>query len=150
MLRKEAEKNPAMTKRLESVSGIESYLAQADKEQVPVLAVCFLIQWALAGKKSGDAYGFPSDRPHLVFTLRIKEVSQRLDILKNIFSDNCFKYNRLFRKASQDVKSLNEDKILWQTIKTLNDKIEIFDALRDALRIAPPGAKNGLSDEGSD
>jgi hypothetical protein len=60
------------------------------------------------------------------------------------------KYRIGLRRSTTRAVFEVEDKILWQTIKTLNDKIKIFDALRDALRIAPPGAKNGLNDEGSD
>ena len=149
MLIKGIEQDPLLTKRHEPDIDFESYLTQVDKEQIPELAIYFLLQWALAGKKTGDAYGFPFDRPHLVFALRHKEVSRQLDILRNMFCDNQTKYNRLFTKVSKDIKSLIEDKVLWQTVKKLNDKIEIFDDLRDALRIAPVGAQKGLNDEGS-
>jgi hypothetical protein len=33
----------------------------------PVVAACTLIEWALKGQTEGDGYGFPFDRPHLIF-----------------------------------------------------------------------------------
>ena len=149
MLREVVEQNSILAKRLNSDMAVQEDLTEEEKKHLPVLAVCFLIQWALAGKGTGDAYGFPFDRPHLVFALRIKEVYRQLDILKKLFGDNQHKYNLLFCKVSKDIRSVAEDKVLWQTVTSLEAKIKVFDNLREAMRIAPKGSKNGLNDEGS-
>lgn len=150
MLREVVEQNPGLVKRFDSDIAIQGDLTEKEKKQVPVLAVYFLIQWALAGKGTGDAYGFPFDRPHLAFVLRIKEVFRQLDILKELFSENQHKYNHPFIKASNDIRVIVEDKVLWQTVDKMEAQIEIFDKLREAMRIAPRGAEKGLNDEGSD
>jgi len=41
-----------------------------------------------------------------------------------------------------------EDKVLWKTVDKIEPKIEIFDKLRDAMRIAPTCGKRGLNHDG--
>ncbi len=102
-LHKVVGENPKLANRLDSDIAIQGELTDEEMELLPALAVCFLFQWALAGKGMGDAYGFPFDRPHLVFALRIKEVSCQLKVLKELFGENQFKYNHPFVKASNDI-----------------------------------------------
>jgi hypothetical protein len=149
-LRKVVEQNPRLAKRLDSDIAIQGNLTDEEKELLPELAVYFLIQWALAGKGSGDAYGFPFDRPHLTFALRIKEVSNQLVVLKEMFGEKQYRYNHPFVKASNDIRPIVEDKGLWQTVDKMESQAQVFDKLRKAMRIAPRGAKKGLNDGGSD
>ncbi len=107
-LRKVVEENPKLAKRLDSDSAIQGELTDDEMELLPALAVCFLFQWAFAGKGMGDAYGFPFDRPHLAFALRIKEVSCQLEVLRELFGENQCKYNHPFVKASKDIRPIIE------------------------------------------
>ena len=39
---------------------------------MPAVVTYALVLWALAGKKQGNGYGFPFDRPYLSFYRRLK------------------------------------------------------------------------------
>jgi hypothetical protein len=51
---------------------------------MPVIAAYSLITWALNGKKQGNGYGFPFDRPHLEFAKRLKVAYADLDQLRKM------------------------------------------------------------------
>lgn len=48
---------------------------------MPLAAAYSLALWALQGKHCGDGYGFPFDRPLLVFAERLIELSAFLSAL---------------------------------------------------------------------
>ncbi len=149
-LHKVVEENPKLVKRLESDVAVQGELTDEEMELLPALAVCFLFQWALAGKGTGDAYGFPFDRPHLAFALRIKAVYCQLNVLKELFGEHQCKYNHPFVQASKAIRPIIEDNSLWETVDKMEEETKVFDKLREAMRIAPQGAKKGLNDGGSD
>lgn len=137
------EKLDPSTEKMESLN-------EEERKVMPALAAYSLIQWALEGKKVGDAYGFPFDRPLLAFAGRISEAYHQLDELKTVFGANSSKENRPIFKAVNDLRSLVEDKELSRACGALCGKIRIFDELREAMRIAPLGQGDGLNDEGDD
>lgn len=111
----------------------------------PTTATYLLALWALQGKQEGDGYGFPFDRPTLVFAERILELDRLLPELINRFGTDCKPFCKLTKLVSLIAKDLE----LQQKVEELNWRSKIFDQLRDAMRIAPIGGSNGLNDEGT-
>jgi hypothetical protein len=150
MLSKDPKQDFDLIKKLESDTDYESRLTQEDTQRLPLLSACYLIHWALAGKGTGDACGFPFDRPHLVFVKRLKEVSLELNTLKDVFKNDHYSHPGILKKISKDLQGIIEDDDLWNAVDRLEEKVIIFDSLRDAMRIVPAGDKKGLNDQGCD
>jgi hypothetical protein len=123
-------------------------LPASSLELIPALNVYSLIHWALEGKNQGQGYGFPFDRPHLIFTRRLQEIYGHIDRLKDIQLRQSWKDNRAYFKIRGDMENLMADKVLWKTVDKIKPKIEVFDKLRDAMRIAPVSGKRGLNHDG--
>ena len=109
---------------------------------LPRLCAYSLIQWVLEGKKQGDGLGFPFDRPHLHFAKRALAASTLLDSL-NV--QGAWKDTRPLFQLSWALRKLREDSALQKAIATLEAKIEVFDQLRCAMRIAETGGSSGLN-----
>ena len=109
----------------------------------PTTAIYLLALWALQGKHEGDGYGFPFDRPLLIFAERIIELDRLLSGLFNQFSDG----NKLFCKFAKLVALIANDVELQQKVMELKWRSIIFDQLRNAMRIAPVDGGNGLNDD---
>ena len=113
-------------------------------EKLPSAIIVYtLCLWALGAKQEATGYGFPFDRIHLDTFLRLIVVK---DVLK-----------RLKRRGSTDKHTAQLDKIISSVIHDstlkvalpkLQEKIEIFDQLRSALRIAAPENTHSLNDDG--
>ncbi|MBW2108888.1 MAG: transposase [Deltaproteobacteria bacterium] len=100
-----------------------------------------LIHWCL--DTSGlDGYGFPFDRPHLIFY-------QRLKVLHGLIDKQLIRSKQLAR-LWRPLMHIVEDQQLSQTARRMEKKIEVFERLRQALAIAPPGGQKGLNDDGRD
>ena len=116
---------------------------------MPVFAAYSLIIWAFEGKKQGNGYGFPFDRPHLDFAKRLKEIHADLDQLRKIKLCKDYKSNKPLHKTFFDLSDVINDKSLWKSVDRIESEIKIFEKLRDAMRIAPKTCKKGLNSEGS-
>jgi hypothetical protein len=123
-------------------------LPASSLELIPTINVYSLIHWALEGKNQGQGYGFPFDRPHLIFTRRLQEIYCHIDRLKDIQLRQSWKDNRPYFKIMGDMENIMADKVLWETVDKIKPKIEVFDKLRDAMRIAPVSGKRGLNHDG--
>jgi ribosomal protein S20 len=143
--------------RLSEQSSESALLAQAirtaepppDTLLWPLVSTYSLALWALQGKHSGDGYGFPFDRPLLQFTERLLELAHRLpEILELFLNDDRSDHQPLFKLARQ-VSDVAKDPVLYRAVEELRWRSQIFDALRQAMRIAPPGGANGLNDDGT-
>jgi hypothetical protein len=121
---------------------------QSSLELIPAINVYSLISWALEGKNQGQGYGFPFDRPHLSFAKRLHEVYCRIEQLKDIQLRQSWKDNRPYFKIIGDMRKIMTDKILWKAIDEIESKIDVFDKLRDAMRIAPTRGNRGLNHDG--
>ena len=109
----------------------------------PTTAIYLLALWALQGKHEGDGYGFPFDRPLLIFAERILELDRLLPGLVHRFGDG----NKLFCKFAKLVALMANDVELRLKVEELKWRSIIFDQLRDAMRIAPVDGGNGLNDD---
>ena len=115
---------------------------------LPVVSTYSLALWSLQGKKSGDGYGFPFDRPLLEFAKRLLELDRHMPQLLVMFIDESCDMQPLF-KLAREVFSVAKDPLLQQAVAQLQWRCQVFDTLRSAMRIAPPGGKSGLNDDGT-
>lgn len=130
-------------------SAIQNHrLSESCLELVPTISVFSLILWALEGKNQGQGYGFPFDRPHLIFVKRLQQIYCHIDHLKEIQLRRSWRDNRPYFKIMGDMKKIMEDKVLAKTVERIEPKIELFDKLRDAMRIAPASGRCGLNHDG--
>jgi hypothetical protein len=100
-----------------------------------------LVSWVLEYSSAGHGLGFPFDRPHLEFYRRLQEAYPALRQLKQ-----------------QGVQSIPlgvmqrtlADPALKKLAQRMREKTLLFDALREAMRIACPDKTPGLNDPGDD
>ncbi len=117
--------------------------------KMPAIAAYSLIIWAMGGKRVGNGYGFPFDRPHLEFAKRLRRIHAHLDKFRITRLDKDYRTNRPLHKTFFDLSDLMNDKSLWKSVDSIEAEIDIFDQLRDAMRIAPKTSKRGLNSDGS-
>ena len=122
-------------------------LAQASLEQLPALNAYSLIQWALEGKNQGNGYGFPFDRPHLDFAHRLLILAENIEQLGGIELRGDWRDNKPYYRTLRDLRNIANDKTLKRAMQEIAQKIEVFDQLRHAMRIAPIDGKHGLNDD---
>ena len=127
-------------------NNLELYLShqtiQCTKEDFdPRLSAYILISWVLEYSSASNGLGFPFDRPHLEFYLRLNEAYPTLKQLKQKGVEN-IPVNVMSRTL--------RDQALQKLVKRIQEKIVVFDELRDAMRIACPDKTQGLNDKGED
>ena len=116
---------------------------------IPLVATYSLALWALQGKHCGDGYGFPFDRPLLVFAERLIELSALLSkVVPFLPTDERQDIQPLFNLA-RIVSRARKDIGLLQAVTELRWRSQTFDLLRQAMRIALPDGGNGLNDDGT-
>ena len=111
----------------------------------PTASAYSLIHYALDGKNQGNGYGFPFDRPHLVFAQKLCRVYEKLEQTKNIHLRGQWRDNKPLHKLSCELKPVFSDPVLQRAIAAIDPKIKTFDQLRDAMRIAPKSGTQGLN-----
>ena len=114
----------------------------------PDIIAYLLINWALEGKRVGNGYGFPFDRPCLSFYLRLKIVYSAISELRYTVVDHTGKKKKLLGKIWKKIGDTIHDPILKNQARCMQKKVDVFDRLRNAMRIALPEGKNGLNDKG--
>ncbi len=148
-LKKNIDKHPwlidSMIKSLEN-----GRIEQSAFEQAPVFAAYTMIQWALDGKKQGNGYGFPFDRPYLFFYQRLQTVYAKCKKLQAMKLGDEIKDNKSFLKICSLLQDTLTDKILQTAAVQMQEKAFVFERLRDAMRIAQPAQTKGLNDNGED
>ena len=120
-----------------------------DPEILPLASTYSLAMWVLRGKSSGDGYGFPFDRPLLNFAERLLELDDRIPELMDSFQIAC-KENKSVFKLTEQITKACKDPGFHQVVDELYWRCQIFDLLRNVMRIALPGGRKGLNDEGED
>jgi mRNA-degrading endonuclease YafQ of YafQ-DinJ toxin-antitoxin module len=117
-------------------------------EQVPTIATYALIQWIFDAPSTSGGYGFPFDCPHLAFYQRVKTTHGVLRQIMDILLRNEFKDNKPFYRLWRLLDKVVSDKKLAGAAISMEEKIPVFDELREAMRIALPDGKDGLNDDG--
>jgi len=117
--------------------------------KMPALAAFALIHWAFDTSAQLNGYGFPFDRPHLLFYHRLKAIYILVEAIRQTpqrHEQTHRPLNQLFRS----IKQLMDDLALGKSVAQLDERLAVFDTLRKALRIALPEGKDGLNDDGDD
>ena len=117
---------------------------------LPLASAYSMTLWILQGKHSGDGYGFPFDRPLLIFAERILEVQQQLPKTLACCPDTDKMSNKSIAKLTRILADIISDIKFQHEVQELQWQCQVFDSLRKAMRIAPPDGKNGLNDEGAE
>jgi hypothetical protein len=120
-----------------------------DLDKSKLSTICYtLIQWALDGKKQGNGYGFPFDKPHFCFYERLCVVYSTLMEMENEISGKSVSNNKTIRYLINDLQPLVEDVKAKKAATGFLQKKDVFERLRTAMRIASTNSKEGLNDEG--
>jgi hypothetical protein len=93
-------------------------------------------------KSESNGFGFPFDRPHLDFYLRLQEAFPKLKALKQKMGADA-----ALLPLMQIRKTL-ADRALSSTVSRMLDAVRVFEQLRGVMRIAQPDSREGLNDEG--
>ena len=120
-------------------------LSGAHLESVPLLCAYSLIQWVLAAKTEGQGYGFPFDRPHVELAKRARVLGQLLERIKDVHLRGQWQDNKPLFKLSCELKKVCADEGLERMLSALDEKIQVFDRLRSAMRIAEIDGSAGLN-----
>jgi hypothetical protein len=108
-----------------------------------------LLLWVLDGKKHGNGFGFPFDRPHTEFYRRLHLLWEQLNNLQQ----KCITNKPIFKCITRvigDLSPLVNDMQCKTAFQGLTKKQSVFDNLRQALSIALPNTTKGLNDTGED
>jgi len=146
-LEKKIGKSPQMLTDLKA-SMENTELEAHSLEHIPMVATYALILWIFEYPRQSNGYGFPFDRAHLDFYRRLKEVHDLLGNIMNIQLSNKAKDNRPFIHLLELLQNVMDDKELNESVARMKAKTEVFDKLRQALRIALPDGTSGLNDDG--
>jgi len=147
-LKAKTDKHPELIKALETAIGDASLPPSQARRFLPIVNTYTLIQWALQAKSEGRGYGFPFDHPHLALAKRIRQVHSHIENIKDIHLRGDWKDNGPYFELHVDLKKIMRDRTLWKTVEAIEEKIVVFEKLREAMRIAPKSGGNGLNDEG--
>jgi len=129
----------------EMSNSLDCYLKDEGKSRdvLPSVLAYILSTWVLDADSELDGYGFPFDRSHLVFYKRLKTARSIVENLstKKKKDGYIIKLNRVLGRAINDSN-------LKTTVSRMEEKVQIFDQLRDTMRIAVANGKKGLNDDG--
>ena len=120
-------------------------------QQAPLFAAYLMAHWVLAGLQDGRGYGFPFDRPLLTLARRVHEAQAQLQTFlgpAQKAQDKNGRRNLPFHHLLLDWQDLVEDHPLRHTLSCLQTHGQLFDQMRQALRIAPLGGDQGLNHGG--
>ena len=81
---------------------------------------------------------------------RLRILGDHLDQLCTIKLRGYWQDNKPFYRVRYDVTTVVSDKKLKQAMRQIESKIEVFDALRSAMRITVDNNNQGLNDDGQD
>jgi hypothetical protein len=112
---------------------------------LPRVLAYIVSNWILDAKSELNGYGFPFDREHLIFYKRLKTAKR---IVKDLSATK--KKDRYIIKLNRVLARVLNDKNLKTIVSRMEEKVQIFDELREAMRIAASDGKKGLNDDGED
>lgn len=139
----------ALEERIETqpelANSLDCYLKDEGKtgDVLSSVLAYILSNWILDANSELNGYGFPFDRAHLIFYKRLKTVRSIVENLsaKKKKDGYIIKLNRVLGRAINDSN-------LKTIVSRMEEKVQIFDQLRDAMRIAVSDGKKGLNDDG--
>jgi transposase-like protein len=147
-LKKLIDNTPNLMNGFVGVVGGEGIAESSPVEYIPSIATHILIVWTLEGKHQGQGCGFPFDQRYLVFYQRVQRLDAILQELNDIQLTAARKDNRIYHKILHDLVGVRDDSALRKAASRMQEKVEVFDRLRAAMRITLPENKRGLNDNG--
>jgi len=131
----------------ESRDCLDSYLQNnlahgTQSPLTPAVVAYLIIIWILEAKQESHGFGFPFDRPHCDLYRRLQEAYPELRSLKQDRPP----WASLLPLAP--ISRTLKDEALSTTVLRMQEKVKIFDDLREAMRIAQPDSHRGLNDAG--
>jgi len=137
-----------MIKTYKAEPELEAYLKKQQKGQSSKLTCPLLIaytvgNWILDYENVSNGYGYPFDKSLFVFCGRLKTAQTHLQGLSAEMQ-----LNGHIAKLESCISAVLGDESFCKLLPHLQTKIEYFERLREALRIAPLDGKNGLNDDG--
>lgn len=119
-------------------------------DHFPLITVYVLINWVFEYPGQSKGYGFPFDRQHLNFYRRLQKIHHLLGQIMDSHLCATAKEHRPVFKFYEKFKEMVEDERLNTLAASLERKAEVFDKLRETMRIAQPDGKQGLNDDGNE
>ena len=107
-----------------------------------------IIEWILDWKNESNGYGFPFDRPHFDLVSRVESALKVLDTVKDAGGKTKIPVVKIRRRLKVLLSEITEDRELKNAMSKMGNEIQVFDALRNAMRVAPKNGGNGLNDGG--
>lgn len=117
--------------------------------QMPDLIAVTMIHWIFDTSGQVKGYGFPFDLPHLVFYQRLQMIYSFIEQIRHTPLHGNKSYRPLFQLFRLISKVIG-DPTLSKSVAQIKERVEMFEHLRKALRIALPEGKKGLNDDGED
>jgi hypothetical protein len=102
----------------------------------------------VAGLQQGCGYGFPFDRPLLVLAQRAQEAYAQLQSIRSENPSGDWRCRLALHHLAGELKDLAHDYPLKHNLSRLRTYGQVFDQLRQALRMALVNGDGGLNDEG--
>jgi hypothetical protein len=129
----------------ELANSLDCYFKDEAKtaDVLPSVLAYILSNWILDANSELNGYGFPFDRSHLIFYKRLKTARS---IVENLSAKK--KKDRYIIKLNRVIGRAINDSNLKTIVSRMEEKAQIFDQLRDAMRIAVSDGKKGLNDDG--
>jgi hypothetical protein len=126
---------------------LDCYLKDEGKtgDVLPSVLAYILANWIVDANSELNGYGFPFDRSHFIFYKRLKTAR---DIVANLSAKK--KKDRYIIRLNRVLGRIRKDSNLRTIASRMEEKVQIFDQLRDAMRIAVSDGKKGLNDDGED
>ncbi len=155
ILAKRIEKKLGGTEKMTAVfeqSNRQSYFIQTKGKELLQWYALQVIYEIQLGHENHDGYGFPFDYHHLDYFRKLEiAITEVRQTLKNAAL--------LPKREKKDLLKLEtvlsmiipekQDAPIWNIVKSLKERINIFDLFRQILRLACKGHKQGLNDNGS-
>ncbi len=139
----------------EQLEGLLQAVQEPEQLATPVRSVPYaavlgaFVASVLEAEHQGDGCGFPFDRPHLLFFRQAQTVLTATRALLD--SAGLEPQDRkLFKRLVNVLQPMCSDPCLAAAADALEHKAKVFDRFRNAMRIAEPGARKGLNDDGHD
>lgn len=128
---------------------LNNYLSNYQNNKVklkvlPLVAAYLLITWVLESASVSNGYGFPFDRKHFDFFVRLKEAYPKLMAIKKKITVEEYKL------SFGEIGTMLKMQHIKDLVNKMQDKFDAFDELRGAMRIALPDGKHGLNDDGDE
>jgi len=148
-LEKAAEKDPETMPALHAAIKAPDKVQLSALSEMPALAAFAMIHWIFDISAQLNGYGFPFDRPHLLFYHRLKAIYALTETIRETPLRHA-KTHRPLHLLFRSIKQVMDDAPLRKSVAQLEARAKVFDNLRQALRITLPEGNKGLNDDGDD